>query len=184
MPKNLAIIISFFSLIASWLAIAMSFRGNSIAKRSLKISEDQAKGRSPLLVPYLVNSYFLTDSERSKRIYGFWVSITNRSDTDNSIVRIQLHMKYRRIDQPEAVLVLPHDLSLKTFYENITNNVMAVPQKIASHETKSGLVLFEYDSIALDEIVIDSHEIVFTDSNDLKTNLKPIVITEIIDENK
>ncbi|MCK5613670.1 hypothetical protein KAR91_68025 [Candidatus Pacearchaeota archaeon] len=184
MPNFMVIVISIGSLLAAWVAAIMAFRSNNIAKKSLRIVEEQAKGRSPLLVPYLMKSLFITTRDESNRIYAFLVSLTNRSDLDNSVVNIQLQLNYRRPGQPEASIVLPHNLELRTYLNEENQNILLEPLKTPAHDTVSGLILFECNTGILDDIIVDTYDIIFTDSNGLQCKLQPIFMTEIVSEAK
>lgn len=180
MPEHLTIVISIGSLIAAWVAAMIAFRSSNITKRSLKMVEEQAKGRSPLLVPYLIKSSFFMTEDESRRIYAFSVSLTNRSDLDNSVVDVQLQLNYHRPGQPGASIVLPHDMKLRTFLGKEVSDVLSNPLKTPAHDTIAGLVLFECNTKVLEDVIIDSYDIIFVDSNGLRSKLQPILLTEII----
>lgn len=180
MIQYVTIGISICALVAAWVGAIMAFRSSNIAKRSLKIVEEQAKGRCPLLVPYLMKSSFFMAENNSKRIYTFLVSLTNRSDLDNSIVNMQLQLNYHRLDEHGASLILSHSTELRTYLGKDVQNVLSNPLKIPSHDTIAGLILFECSSKVLEEIIIDSYDIIFVDSNGLQSKLEPIYLTEII----
>lgn len=171
-------------MLAAWVAVIIAMCSHRTTKKSLLIAEEHAKGRCPLLVPYLIKSSFMTTDDKSKRIYVFSVSLTNRSDLDNSIVNIQLLVKYHKPSQPEASLVLPHNINLKNLLTNEPNKVLQEPFKIHAHDSIVGELLFECDSTLLDAIIIDSYNIVFIDSNGLTCQLQPIMVTEIIHEER
>ena len=173
----ISIIVSLGSLVAAWVATVIAIRNHGIAKESFRLVEEQAKGRSPLMIPYLINSEFMIIE--AKRLYIFSISITNRSDTDNSITSIQMQINYHRPDQPVASILLNHN-SLLADKTSCIRSPLTVPSIIISHNTISGSILFECDAETFDRIVVDSCELIITDSNGLINKLTPILISELV----
>jgi len=174
--------IAIASLLAAWVAAIMAYRNHVIARRSLALAEEQAKGRRARLIPYLADGFVGPHDAPSKRIYAFSISLTNRSDSDNSITKVDLLLVYYRPNQPMASLLLPHNAELCSALTIRSDSLIEQTQGIAAHQTVSGWVLFEFDQNIINDAIIDSYEIRITDSNGCQSRLYPIIVRELVHE--
>lgn len=182
MSQYVLIGIAIGSLLAAWVAAIIAYRSHVITKRNLALAEEKAIGRRPFLVPYLADGFVSPYNTITNRIYAFSISLTNRSDTDNSIANIVLLLVYYRPNQPMASLLLPHNVELCSALTIRPGSVITQSQKIAAHQTISGWVLFEFDQSIINDAIIDSYEIRITDSNGHQSKLHPILIRELVHE--
>ncbi len=182
MSQYVSIGIAIGSLLAAWIAAILAYRSHVIASRSLALAEEQATGRRPLLVPYLVDGFVSRYGTLDKRIYAFSISLTNRSDIDNSIANIDLLIVYYRPNRPMASLILPHNAELCTALRIKPDSMLAKSQKVAARQTISGWILFEFDQSIMDDAIIDSYEIRITDSTGHQSRLHPIIVREQVNE--
>ena len=183
MSHYLIICISIGSLVVAWIAALIAYKSYVIAKHSLLIAEEQAFGRRPSLIPYLVDGFASVKKNAGEKIYTFSILLTNRSDNDNAIAEIEFFLTYYRPSQPLASLLLPHNSQLKTPLNIKQDNVLTIPLEVSAHQTVAGWVMFECDKIP-DDIIIDSYQIRITDSNGLHSKLQPIIIKEVVNENE
>src|SRR3954447_6631065 len=67
--------------------------------QSRKLANEQEKRRRPRLIPSLVNGFFRDEPGSRGRIYAFLITITNPTDTNNSIVEADLSITYLTSDR-------------------------------------------------------------------------------------
>jgi hypothetical protein len=75
------------SAVAAWLALLLSII-NLVS--TLRRENRREQRQRPLLVPYLRDGLVQRLADKSSRVYAFFLSISNRSDSNNSIREIEL----------------------------------------------------------------------------------------------
>jgi hypothetical protein len=174
----LALLVSFFSLLISW-------RSGKRAARALSISEGQEQRRQPRLGIYMVRGYRRRGSKR--QLFGFLVSVTNPTDTNNSIARAELQITYLLEDDVNVVCRVSHAEGLD---ENAladpkgVANVFSLPAHIDAHQTLSGWFLFALDDSVIGKGTVDSHSLILEDTHGISTDTGPIMVREWSHEGK
>jgi hypothetical protein len=174
----LALLISFFSMILSWLS-------GKRADRALAISEGQEKRRQPQLLVYLVKGYRRIEPKR--QLFGFLVSVSNPTDINNSVARAELQITYLLENDVEAVCRIQHSQALGEHASGGTAEaatVLALPARIDAHQTMSGWLLFALDDKVIGERTVDGHRLILADTHGISTDTGPIMVREWTHESK
>lgn len=170
---------------ALWIAIAsalFAFWSIRIAQRSLRLSEEQANARLPNLVPYLMDGLVRRFDEREKRLYAFSLSLSNRSDSDNSLSALELRIIYTRKNSVSCNMLLPHDSNLTQDFGLKGAEPITIPTHINAHGTIAGWAFFEIDNSLLRQADINKYEIRLLDAHGKESSIEPIILREILDE--
>jgi len=181
-PKTL---VSVLALLVSCLSLIVSWRSGTRAARALAISEGQEERRQPRLGIYLVRGYRRLVPQR--QLFGFLVSITNPTDTSNSIARAELQITYLLENDVRAVCRIPHNQALgeKSGIETAKEaNLFVLPARIDAHQTLSGWLLFSLDDSIIGEGSVDSHNLILEDTHSISTDSGPIMVREWTHETK
>lgn len=177
MINDPAVWIAITSAVAAWLAVLFAYRSNKIAKRALALSEQQDRARAPDLVLYLIDGFVIIKEKDDPRIYAFSLSISNRSDNDNAIHRLELRISFRRrADHPSSNLFFQHDNTLADLPGAAP---FSIPQDIGAHKTIAGWATFEVDGDKVLSSDIEEYDIYILDSYGVETRVKPIIVQEI-----
>jgi hypothetical protein len=182
--KEIALWIALVSLLISFASAVFSLWSTMIAKRSLRLSEEQAKARLPNLVPYLLDGLVRTVNESKKRIYAFSLSLSNRSDSDNSLSALELRIIYNHENGVSSNILMPHDFKLAQDFGLEGSDPFIIPTNINAHGTIAGWAFFKIDNSILRDVIIDKYEIRFLDAHGKESSVEPIILREIIDEEK
>jgi hypothetical protein len=122
------------SNVVAWLALLVAISGNRISRRALALAAEKASREMPRLVVYLADGLSLTrGNHREVRLI---VSVSNPSDSDNSIAR--------------ADLVITHVVAGSTLTRTIIEASTAtsdhpdlrLPTRIPAHDTVAGQLTF------------------------------------------
>lgn len=181
MSNDLALWIAIASLLISFASALFAFWSNMIAKRSLRLSEEQAKVRLPQLVPYLMDGLIRRLDERKTKLYAFSLSLSNRSDSDNSLSALELRIIFTRTGNVSNIL-FPHNSTLAQDFGLESTKSIIIPAHINAHGTIAGWAFFEIDDSILRNVNIERYEIRFVDAHGKESNIEPIILREIIDE--
>lgn len=171
-------------LVAAWSAFN-AVRSRGIAARALQISEGQDQRRQPKLGIYLINGYRRLVPNR--QLFGFLVSVSNPTDINNSVVRVELQITYTMKDDVSAVLRIQHNAALGAIESTVsepTASVPSLPLRIEAHQTVSGWLLFSLDNDAIRSGTVDAHILILEDTHGLSTKTDPIMVREWTDESK
>lgn len=174
--------ISILSIVIASVAVLISYLGMRTAKRSLRLSEEQDRRHAPRLVPYLKEGYCKSPIGSSFRVFAFSISVSNPSDTDNSVARLDLELNYTTCNRVCMNVKVPHDSTLASElgYANLT--ALHIPFRIDAHQTIAGWALFRIDDSLLGDGEIDGHKVVLSDSHGEICSLEPSIVHELADE--
>jgi hypothetical protein len=157
--------------------LLISLRSNSIAKKSLKISESQEKRQQPLFTTDLSNSFSLSVIDKKITIYAFLLTINNPTDINNSIKRIEFTINYNKNNQ-----LLNYSTDHKQELVKFCNNVSAIslPFDISAHQAAIGWTLFGIENEIIEDSYIESYLITMTDTHGFQIFVKPIIVCEVM----
>jgi hypothetical protein len=166
------------ALLISGLSLAVSWRSGKRAARALEISEAQEERKQPQLRIYLARGYRRYADTR--QLFGFLVSVSNPTDSGNSIARAELQLTYVLRNDVRATCRIPHQAALANRDEESVRGqeVFALPTRIDPHQTVIGWFLFSLDDDLIGEGTIDAHKIVLEDSHDIETDSGAIMVRE------
>jgi hypothetical protein len=164
-----SVIVTIASVIAAWVAALFAYGSFRVAKRQTQIAEDADRRRHPHLALYLANGSVEADPDR--RMYGFVLSISNRSEAENSLFRIELEVVLREGESlPLTTLRFVHDASL--LLDKVPpEDVLKLPLSLRPHEVKSGWLAFLVPQTLISDAEIVRHVIVTADASGSETTL-------------
>jgi len=171
-----ALVVSLWSAYNSW-------RARQVATRALGITEIQEARRHPQLNIYLANGYRHYLPER--KLFCFLVSVSNPTDTNNSISKAELQVTYFLTDDIKSTIRFSHDLSLRESVEYSNSNeanVFSLPVHIDAHKTVAGWFLFSIEHSLIMGKTVDSHKIILEDSHNTPTYSENLVVRDFIHE--
>lgn len=162
------------ALLSMWFARSSA----NTARQALKLAMQQEARRQPRIVPYLADG-FVARSE-SRRIYALSLSLSNPTDSDNSLAMIELQVRYRT---PEGIVItarVPHLPSLGSILPAEGEpEVLVPPTAVGAHKTTAGWVLFEVSQALLGDSEIDEYRVILTDSHSATAELEPCILREV-----
>jgi len=172
----LSLTVAIASAVVSWL----SFRSS---RRALAISERQEKRHEPSLGIYYAHGYRQVVPQR--QLFGFFVSVSNPTDIDNSIVRAEIQITCLLQGGAKTILKLEHNPAVGQgtgTHGAGTAHVFSLPARIDAHQTLSGWLLYAVDNEVIREGTIDSHRLILEDTHGLSTSTDPIMARAWTDE--
>lgn len=166
------------ALISAWFAY-VSIR---VQRRSLRLSEQEEERHRPHLVPYLIDGYVKYVAHEHLRVYAFSLSISNRSDADDSLAQLELQLTYKAPSGTNIAVKVRHDTNLKNVFAGGNMTTLPIPLRIDAHQTIAGRVYFGIKEELLSGSAVDKFTIILTDSHDIFSTVEPIIVRELIDE--
>ena len=171
------------SIIAAISAI-IALRSNSFSKMALKLAERQEQRQQPSLTIYLRDSYVrYVDAEPRHRIYGFWLLISNTSESDNSIAHLDLLVTYTMPSGIQMTLKVPSDSTLGLGIPDVAG-ALIIPTRIDGHQTIGGWSYFKVGEALLAESVVEGYTIAISDVHGGLTTIEKSIVQELVDENE
>lgn len=140
------------------------------ARRSLALAEQQDARRSPRIVSYLRDGYARRD--RDRRLYAVSLSLTNPSDTDNSIAMLELEIRYRIRDGILMTIRLLHDSSLREAFGRPDIEALTTPHSVSAHGTVAGWTFFSLHAATIGDAAIDDYFIRLVDAHGIATMIE------------
>ena len=168
--------------IGSAIVSFFSFRNST---RALEISEHQEKRRSPRLQIYFADGYRRLVSER--QLFGFLVSVSNPTDINNSIARVELQITVLLRDGSKTFLRINHNPEVAQSMEKSKDgaaHVFLLPVRIDAHQTLSGWLLFVLENEMIGEATVDGHRLIVEDTHGLSTDTDSIMVKAWTDESE
>jgi hypothetical protein len=175
--------VSIVAAIFAGLSAFNSWHSRKIARRALAISQNQEERRQPHLEIYFADGY--RRYIPTKQIFGFMLSVMNRSDSNNSIAMAELKVEYLIGENHRGNCRVPHNREVaEQAVETQTKNakIFAIPERVDSHQTIAGWLFFALDNKIIGGKTIDRHTIMLTDSHGTVTETEPIAVKEWMNE--
>ena len=91
--------------LAAWVAAFFASLTARRSGRALRLAEQQEERRRPALVLYLQGGYLRRTDE--DRVYMFLLAVSNPSDSNNAVARLDLRIKYRTGSEFPATVDVP-----------------------------------------------------------------------------
>jgi hypothetical protein len=160
--KNPATFIALASAIVALASAVYTASYARTAKKTYRLMVEQDARRNPHLIPYLSDAYIHTSKTGAEAAIS--ITVTNPSDIDNSIARIELLIKYRRDKDRGTVIKIPpsdHVTGLPLKSENL----LQIPRGISSHQIVAGWLAFIVPEWITHGSLIDSYSLSIYDSH-------------------
>jgi hypothetical protein len=140
----------------------------------------QEHRRRPNLTVYLAKSFY--KAKQQSRLLAFSVSVSNLSDADDSIAKIELQINYTTSDGMCMALRIPGDAKLVHEFGFKESPALIPPIRIDSHQTVAGWVFFELKEALLDDRRLESYVLLFQDTHGAVSKLEQAIIQGLVDE--
>jgi hypothetical protein len=168
--------------IAGWVGLLLSIPGLIFSLKALRLAEQQEQRRKPLLSPYLMDGYVRTDPGNGNRVYAFLLSISNPTDSDNSVAGVDLRVTYKTREGVALTVKVRSDSELQRDFENRSGVPLPAPARVDAHQTILGWCFFQIHRAILEGAIIEDYLVVLIDSHGIEVSVKPIVVREYGDE--
>lgn len=182
MSTEIAFWVAIGSLLVSTVSVFISYRNTKIAKESLNLNQHREEKRRPKFLISLMNNFWKHNRITKCRMYAFSISVSNPTDSDNSISRIELLIKYLMSGNYCCAVKFPHDNSVGDKLIQNANNSFSLPCNIGAHQTAAGSVYFKVDDEILNNNRIDGYRLIITDAHEISSDIEPINVQELSDE--
>jgi hypothetical protein len=169
---------------AAWSALLISLLSLRLSIKAQNLAEQNEQRRKPTLKLYIFDCFFMRDPGATRQIYAFDLSISNPSDIDNSIAKIELSVLYRTRSGASVTVRIPAAFAHSEQLALAPENTLCVPSRIDAHQTIKGWSAFNLDDVIFENVLIESFSLIITDSHDLETSITPIAVQERNDEKK
>ena len=180
-PTDLTTWISIISAIAACFAAWFAYTSAQVAKKSLFLSEQQEASRRPILKPYLSAAYFKKSKAKDSKTLAFSMSISNSANSANSIVHLELEIRYVTATNVCMKIRIQHEGNLTSDFGSRKIEPFKIPTSIGSHQAVAGWALFDISGPLLGGGVVESYTIIFTDSHGIVTALEAGIPKEVLD---
>jgi hypothetical protein len=170
------------SAVAAWLALLLSIINLGSTLRRENRREQRQK---PLLVPYLQDGLVQILADKSSRLYAFLLSISNRSDSNNSIREIELRLTYTTAVGVQLTVKLLSDPDSGKAFAEAAPRALSMPARVDAHQTISGWSFFRLQQAILERVKqIEKHVLTIIDSHGNEVSVEPIYVQDYGNENQ
>lgn len=137
---KLELILSGVATAAAVTSVLLALRSNSISARALRLAELNRSDRDQSVLLYVIDSFLLRN--RSEETVSFALSLINRSDTANSVVRMDLEVHYVLDNGTVGHLLFPSREFTARARDQYGLKSICVPIPLAARGTHSGWMSF------------------------------------------
>jgi hypothetical protein len=167
--------------IAAWIALVLSIINARTSRRALRLSEQQEARRKPSLAVYLQEGLVSPSPQQDARIYAFLLSVSNRSDNNNSVAEATLHLTYSKPQGRELTVKFIAKMEVpRPFQRNQTS--LPIPTRIDAHQAISGWYFFCVDNAILNGARVERTVVVLRDTHGNEISAEPLILREYSDE--
>ncbi|OUS15045.1 hypothetical protein A9Q97_03265 [Rhodospirillales bacterium 47_12_T64] len=159
-------------------AVIISWRGYLIARKSISIAEENARRQEPLIKAYLSQGGYRVDQDKSERIYEFLVSVSNRSDRNNSITQLSLRIFYTLSTGIQQRIEILCDREIVDNDAGQLGTTLTFPTMLDSQQAIEGRCFFRVKNELLEGMNIDKHQICFKDNFDVESSIDIHILQE------
>lgn len=155
--------------IAALSALIVSIFSIFYARESLLLSKAQDFRKNPKLTGKFLQGLYTKDEISGGRIYRFEFSVSNQSDSDNTLVSAELRLRYRLQDGTEMTARLR---------QMSGEEQLRLPMRIVAHETVAGWCHFQVPSAIVAGNMIDQYLVELTDTHEQIDSVSPLILSE------
>ena len=131
---------------------------------------------------YLFDGYVRVAPAARGRVYSFLISVSNPSDSNNAIARLDLRINYRTAANFLAAVDIPLSSTDGESSQFGAEKVFTVPLRIDAHQTVTGWAHFEVKEVILKNCVVDRYAVMATDSQGERSEIDCGIIKELANE--
>jgi hypothetical protein len=162
------------STAAAWIALGLAYLSNRTGKKALRLAQIDSERKIPRLVPYLVDSVAHA-AESNERTIELAISLSNPSDTANSVARAELAIAHIAGDLAVVNVLVPAERESEMSSPRLLN----VPFGVDAHCTVAGTLQFRVPTALVKPVDIRNQALQLTDSHGNIVSLDVRVIKEI-----
>jgi hypothetical protein len=166
--------------LAAWVAAFFAYLTARRSGRALRLAERQEERRRPTLVLYLHSGYLCRTDE--DHVYMFLLSVSNPSDSDNAIARLELRIKYITVSDFPATVNVPNVSQHSEMFPWNDHAGLEIPVNVDAHKTVAGRVFFLLKHALLKGCTVDGYEVIATDSHENQTSIEVGLVQELVGE--
>ena len=176
---ELSTITAVTSAIAAWIALLLSIVNVRTSRKALRLSEQQEERRKPSLSVYLQEG-FISPSE-SARVYAFLLSVSNRSDNNNSVAEASLRLTYSKSEVSELTVRFPARAETPEPFRS-NQGRMPIPTRVDAHQVVSGWYFFSVDNAIIENARVERVIVTLRDTHGNDVTFEPMLLREYSDE--
>jgi hypothetical protein len=180
--SSLSLLIAVVSAVTAILAAGFAYWSARTSQRALRLAERQESRRLPALVLYLADGYLRRNADAGHRVYAFLISISNQSDSDDAIARLDLRISYRTSGNFRAAVDVPSSPGPAGGTRSDAYAKLQTPVRVDSHQTVTGWAQFEVASALLEECTVDGYEVLVTGTHGERATIETAIVRELVDE--
>ena len=132
------------------------------------------------MVLYMQGGYLSKTNE--DRVYIFLLSVSNPTDSNNSVAKLDLRIKYTTDSGFQATVDVPSVSGYNEIYERDTYSELEVPVIVDAHKTVVGRAFFPLKHALVKSCLVDAYEVIATDSHGSQTSIEVTLVQEIVNE--
>ena len=170
--------IAFGSMLAAWIAAWYAFRSTRLSGRMYSLSVAEQRRTEPAIEVYLADCHIVHLPSEQRRVYVFYLLITNKSLTANSIKEIKLSLEYGHRDQPPSNVAIPHDSTTASTVDAGSTEILRVPSPIAAGESIAGAAIFPIANAILGNSAVGPYTVTVLDAHDREAFCSAFVLKE------
>jgi hypothetical protein len=167
-----------------WVALGSAFAAWASfwnGRRTLRLARLQEERRAYRLVVYLIQGY--CRAIPGARVFEFSISVSNPSDINNSVDRLELQISYTTSQGFCMAVKVPHKRTLAGSFPQPAA-VLSPPIRIDAHQTVAGLTLFEVSDALIGTGEVDGYTLLLSDAHGAVTKLEQAIVSEISDSHE
>lgn len=170
-------IIAGIGVFTAFIALLISVKSYSVAKKSLNITSIQHDQRSLGVTLYYIDAYkWKKDGET---YISFALRFTNLSTLSDTISRIELHIEYRdKNNIVGKVKIEPNTLVTPVNLKNHTE-IIKQPLNLSEKSAKSGWITFKLPQFIKNELTIDLYRVEAESIERKTTHIETHIINEV-----
>jgi hypothetical protein len=173
-----ATLIAIASAIIALVTAAYTANTARIARKAYDLALIQDARQAPRLVVYLADAY--TCAYGSDIMAAVSITVSNRSDVDNSISRAELLVKYHATRAGRATTARVASSDDPAFLPLPSRAIIVVPRSVMAHQTTAGWLVFKFPSWMSDGRIIDGYALTIEDSHEGVTEIPQVYLRQIL----
>jgi hypothetical protein len=106
----------------------------------------------------------------------FLLSVSNPSDSNNGVARLDLRIKYRTGSEFPATVDVPSVSRQNEMFAGDNHAGLEIPVNVDAHKTVVGRVFFPLKHALLKGCTVDAYEVIATDSHGSQTSIEVTLV--------
>jgi hypothetical protein len=147
-----------------------------------RLAMTQEQRRLPRLALEMISCHFEERKDKGGRVYAFYVTITNPTDSNNAIAEADLWITYLRGDRVQMTMnVRANEPEAKSLF-TAQDQALQIPGPVLAHNVISGWLRFFVPAAMLINRDIEGYRLTLTDPHGESVSVVPILVHEKRDD--